>query len=275
VMLPVPLSRVQVPVPAPGLVPLKVAIPLEVAMSNPALMVNELFVMITLSELTHPLLLSVQRKVFTPLPRPVTEVLFEVELLMLAVPLCKVQTPELATPAKFPVRTASPAQTDWSRPASAKTELLVMITSSEAAQELAVFVTVHSKVFAPGPRLVTLVVKFVGVTTVPRPAVFVQRPVAPAEGATAVKVTVLTQTAKSVPAFAVTELLVMMTLSLDTQPRLTMVQRKVLAPAPRLETTVLYWLMFPKLPEPLTRVHVPVPVVGMLPDSVAELTQTP
>ena len=110
--VPVPLSRVQVPVPVVGVVAAKVLVVEQMVWSGPALagLGGASIVMATVSEVVGQTpLLIVQMKVFVPIPRPVIAVLNWVELVIHPVPVSKVQVP-MAGVGSLPARVVVFAQ---------------------------------------------------------------------------------------------------------------------------------------------------------------------
>ena len=94
--VPVPFSRVQVPVPVVGVVAAKVLVVEQMVWSGPAFagLGGASTVMVTVSAVVGQTPLEmVQMKVFVPMPRPVIVVLNWVVLVMVPVPVFKVQFP--------------------------------------------------------------------------------------------------------------------------------------------------------------------------------------
>jgi len=109
---------------------------------------------------------------------------------------------------------------------------------------------------------------------VAKPATTVQFPAPPTPAAEPFKLVVLVQRDWSEPALTVKALLVTMTSSDELQALLVMVQRKVFDPALRPVTGELGEVGVVIAPRPVTRDQRPEPMVGALPDKVAELLQT-
>jgi hypothetical protein len=130
---------------------------------------------------------------------------------------------------------------------------------------------VHRKVFAPAPIPVTVVAGLDAFVMVPVPLTSVHCPV-PVEGAFPAMVAEVIHPLWAGPALAVVGLAtpVMITSSLlGVQVPLEIVQRKVFGPTPSpviVEVALVEEVIFP---DPLTRLHIPVPVEGTFPASVA------
>jgi len=230
-----------------------------------------LFVIVTLELLEQALFVIVQRKVLAPELRPVTDELNCVGVLTVPAPETVVQAPVPMT-GLLPARVAVVTQTDCGAPAlDAVGESLTTVTSLLALQPFRL--TVQRKLLAPWARLPTGELNKLGVVTTPVPRTDVQEPV-PVPGCSPSSVAVLAQTVWLVPAEIAKELLVTTTSSSRTQALFVMVHLKVFGPELNAVTVVLNWLEAVIVAAPVTRVQRPVPIVGMLPASVAVVPQT-
>src|ERR1051326_81391 len=150
----------------------------------------------------------------------------------------------------------------------------MMTVSLDAGHEA--FVTVQTKLFAPRDNPVTPDVGSEGVVTVALPAVTVHAP-APTVGVLPANVAVAAQTVWSGPAFAVVGVssLVIVTVSADGgHDPLVIVQTKLLAPndnpvTPDVGSPGIVTAALPAITD-----HPPVPIVGVVPASVAVTAQT-
>ena len=104
----------------------------------------------------------------------------------------------------------------------------------------------------------------------------VQTPV-PTLGLLPAKIAVVVHTLWSVPATEVeglASLVIVTVLSLTAQPPLEIVHLNTFAPTPKLDTPVLLAVASANVPVPLTTLHKPVPIPGLLPAKVAVGKQT-
>jgi hypothetical protein len=135
---------------------------------------------------------------------------------------------------------------------------------------------VHLNVFAPRPNPVTPDVGLVGVVIVAVPDTTVQAPV-PLVGVLPANVAVVAHTAWSGPAFDAVKppLTVMITSSVDeVHDPLAIVHLNVFAPTPNPVRPDVGLVGVVIVAVPDTTVHVPVPLVAVLPASVAVEAQT-
>lgn len=195
---------------------------------------------------------------------------------MVAVPLTTDHTP-VPIVGVFPAKVAVVTQARfWFAPAAATVgaALLVIITSSKEAVHGGLEI-VHLKVLAPTPRAVSPEVDDPGVVIVPEPPTRVHVPL-PVPGVFPASVAVVAQIVWSDPAAAVVDvpLLVMITSSKDAvHGGLEIVHLNVLAPTPRAVSPEVADPGVVIVPEPPTRVHVPVPVTGVFPARTAVVAQ--
>lgn len=278
VIVPKPLTFVHVPVPDTGVFPARVVDVPQTPCAGPALAgVGAVTpVMVTsLVEVQVPLVI-VQRKVFGPVPRPVTVELGLEGSVIVPDPLTLLHVP-VPVAGALPPRVAEVPHTLCAGPALAAVGApdCVMTTSAvEAAQ--GALAMVQRKVLAPGPRSVTAEVGLVGLVMVPDPLTLVHVPV-PDTGVFPASVTVVAHTVWFVPALAVVgDATPVITTSevLGVHAPFEIVQRKVLGPTPRPVTAEVGLEGLVMVPDPLTLVHVPVPTVGAFPASVAEVPHT-
>ena len=106
------------PFPITGLVAVNVPLSAQTVSSGPALAtLGVLFVIFTSSEAVQLAELTVQVKVFTPAPNPLTVVLFNVGIANTPAPACNVHKPVSPPCGAFPVNVALSAQIVASAPA--------------------------------------------------------------------------------------------------------------------------------------------------------------
>ena len=201
-IVPVPETNVQFPVPTVGVFPARVAVVAQTIWSAPAwaLLGVLVLVMVILSileeELTQGELEMVQRKTFAPTPNPVTPELAALAELIVPVPETNVQFP-VPTVGVFPSRVAVVAQTIWSAPVLAMlgVSVLVMVILSILEEELTQgeLEIVQLNTFAPTPNPVTPEVGELEVVIVPAPETSVQAPV-PTDGVLPARVAVVAHT---------------------------------------------------------------------------------
>ena len=131
----------------------------------------------------HAPLSTVHSNTFTPTPRPVTEVLNAVGLVMVPEPETRLQTPLAGAWGLFPFKITEGVdeQITWSGPALAgdKAPSYTVITtwSVVIAPQVPLF-TVYSKTFTPVPRPLTVVFGSLGLAMLPLPLVSTHVPVA-------------------------------------------------------------------------------------------------
>jgi len=191
----------------------------------------------------------------------------------------KEPAPRMVVHAPVPVPGFSPAsvvvlaQTVWSGPAEMAKVLLNTLTSS--SDEQALFVIVHLKVFVPGVRPVTPLLKVEGELMMPSPLTRLHAPV-PTVGMLPASVAVVPQTPKSAPAVAVVgRSFVTFTSSLAAQPFCVTVQRSVFMPGLIEPSALLKAVGVEMLAEPTTTVQRPVPPeTGAVPAKVAAVLHT-
>lgn len=280
VIVPVPLTNVQVPVPTVGVLPAKVVLlaVIQSVWSGPAVATvgSALILIVTSSDkLAHAPPLMVQRNTLAPTARPVTPEVGDEGVVIVPLPLTKLQlpVPEVGVlPAKVVVVTL---HNDWSGPASAVEGVaLTFIVTSSVVEAQGGLLTVQRNTFAPGSKPVTPEVGELGDVTVPEPLTNVQVPV-PVVGVLPANVTLVLQILWSGPALAAVgrPFIVIVTSFVDeVQGELLMVQRNTLSPTAKPVTPEVGEEGVVTVPLPLTSVQVPVPEVGVLPAKVAVVT---
>jgi hypothetical protein len=279
VMVPVPLTSVQVPVPTVGAFPASVAEVLHKLWFAPAFAVvgGATPVIVTVDvEGVHGGLLMVQVNTFAPTPKPVTPEVGDEGVVIVPVPLVSVQVP-VPTVGVFPANVAVLPQTVCAGPAFAVVgpPVLKIVTVSVDAVHGGLEM-VHMNTFAPAPRPVMVVDDDPGVVMVPAPLTSVQVPV-PITGVFAAIVTVVLQPDCPGPALATVgaAFLVIITVSVvEEHGGLLIVQTNTVEPTPSPVTPDVGDEGVVTDPVPLTTVQVPVPTVGVFPASVAVVAQT-
>ena len=209
----------------------------------------------------------VHMNTFAPTPKPVTPDVGDDEVVIVPAPLTSVHVPVPVTGA-LPANVAELLQSDWFGPAldvvGAATPVMVTV---EVDGEQGGLTMLHMNTFAPTPNPVTPDVGEEGVVIVPAPLTNVHVPV-PVVGAFPANVAVVPQIDWFDPAAEVVgpPVLNIVTVSvLAVQGGFAMVHMNTLAP----ETVPVIVLLGEPgaviVPEPLTSVHVPVPVAGVFP----------
>lgn len=217
----------------------------------------------------HGALLIVQRNTFAPTARPVTPELGEEGVVTVPEPLINVQVPVPVVgvlPAKVAVVTLHKV---WSGPALdvVGVPLTVIVTSSVEGVQGALAM-VQRNTLAPTPNPVKPEVGEEGVVIVPEPEILVQVPV-PVVGVLPASVAVVAHIVWSGPAAEVVGLATLVITTSSFEVLHPIVQRNVFAPTPNPVTPEVGLFGEVMVPVPLTRVQVPLPVVGVLPAKVA------
>jgi hypothetical protein len=205
VIVPAPLTRVQVPVPTVGVLPAIVAELLHPDCVGPAFaVVGEATPVIVTVEVegVHGGLLIVQVNTFGPTPNPVTPEVGEEGVVMVPVPLVSVHAPVPAV-GVFPASVAVVPQTLCAGPAfdvvGVETPVIVTVEVEGVHGGLLI---VQVNTFGPTPNPVKPEVGEDGVVMVPVPLVSVQVPV-PTVGVFPASVAVVPQTVCAGPALDV------------------------------------------------------------------------
>jgi len=238
VTTPAPVTTVQTPVPGVGSFAFKLAVPVHVTMSEPALASIVLLVMLTIADEVQVPLLNVHVNEFKPAPKLVTPLLNKLGVVICDAGFDFVHIP--VAPYKlgsFPNNNASLVHTTKST-ADAVAVTRLLVTSICTKFEHALLVIVHWKMLTSVLRPVTVLLYKVGVVMVPAPDSCVHTPV-PTTGAVAFKVTVLAHTSMSVAAAAVGRSLVIVTSAKAEQNAFATVQRKIFAPFSNAVTVVV------------------------------------
>ena len=277
-IMPVPEISVQVPVPVTGEFPAMVVVEMHRLWSGPAAAVvgTGSRVIVTSSKDGGQVPFEiVQRNTFAPTLNPVTPELGEFGDEIVPVPEISVHVP-VPVDGMFPASVVDDVHSDWSGPAAAVvgSGSRVMITSSMLGGQVP-FEMVQRNTFAPTPRPVTGVVGEDGDEIIPVPEISVHMPV-PVTGEFPAMVVVESHSAWSGPAAAVvgSGSRVIVTSSTDEgQVPFAIVQRKTFAPTLKPVTPELGEFGDVTVPVPETSVHVPVPIAGVFPASVAEDAQ--
>ena len=197
VIIPAPLTKLQTPLPTPGIFPCKVIISLIIIVSLPAYAwVGKSFVITTVSVLIHPLLLTFHVNTLAPLPSPVTTVLLKFISTNNAAPLLTDQYPD---PEEGSVASISEvfSQITWSTPASKSNWLFVILTSSEVLH--IPFEIVQRKIFSPLLKPLTTVFGSFALSNDAAPTTTVHKPI-PTAGVLPWRVVVSRHIAWSIPA---------------------------------------------------------------------------
>jgi hypothetical protein len=279
VIVPVPETKVHKPVPVVGVLPASVAVVPQMVWFRPALETvgAPTPVMVTVDEEdVQGELLMVHWKTLAPIPNPVTPEVGEEGVVIVPVPETRVHKP-VPVVGVFPASVAVVPQTVWLEPAleavGAATPVIVTVEEEAVQGEL---LMVHWKTLAPTPNPVTPDVAEEGVVIVPVPETSVHKPV-PVVGVFPASVAVVPQTVWLGPAFAVVGAATPVIVTVDeeaVQGELLMVHWKTLAPTPNPVTPEFGDEGVVIVPVPETKVHKPVPVVGVFPASVAVVPQT-
>src|ERR1051325_3976428 len=274
-----PVITVPTPVPAGAALPASVVVVEQTVSSGPAFALvgasSRVITTVSLDE-GQLALVIVQTNALAPTESPVTPEVGSPGVVTLALPVITVHTP-VPTDAVLPARAVFVEQTVSSGPAFALVgdASRVITTVSVDEGQLALLI-VQTNVFAPTERPVTAEVGLPGVVTLALPAITVHTPV-PTVGALLARAAVVEQTVWSGPALAVVGAAsrVMTTVSLEDphEPLLT-VHLKRFGPTPRAVTVDVGLPGVVIVPEPLTRLQVPVPTEGVFPARVAVVEHT-
>lgn len=207
-IVPLPLTRLHTPVlGGVGLLPASEVIVVGVhnCWSGPAFAVAAfalytVIVMLSVVGGPHGPLLMVQRKVTTPIPKPVTVVVGDPGVVMVAVPLTTDHVPVLGAVGVFPasVATGELLHALWSGPAlatgAAGSKRVIVTWSVVMPLAHGPLFNVHWNTLVPTPRPLTPDEGEAGEAIVPEPLTSVHCPVAGAMGALPPKVAVVAQT---------------------------------------------------------------------------------
>jgi archaellin len=274
-----PVITVHTPVPTNAVLPARAVVVEQTVSSGPAFaLVGEASrVIITVSlDGVQLALLIVQTNVFAPTESPVTPEVGSPGVVTFALPAMTVHAP-VPTVGVLPARVVVVEQTVPSGPAFAVVgdALLVTKTVSLDGGQLALLI-VQTNVLTPTDSPVTAEVGLPGVVTLALPAITVHTPV-PTVGALPARAAVVEQTVWSGPALAVVgeASRVIATVSVEDphEPLLT-VHLKRFGPTPRAVTVDVGLPGVVIVPEPLTRLQVPVPTEGVFPARVAVVEHT-
>jgi hypothetical protein len=210
-----------------------------------------------------------------PAANPVTPEVGDAGVVTVAVPDTTDHAP-VPLVGVLPARVAVVPHTDWSAPALAVGAAVLTMTTSSVDGVQPEPLIVHLKVTEPTTKPVTPDVGLVGVVTVAAPVTTVHAPV-PLVGVLPASVAVAAHTDWSGPAADAVKppLTVMTTSSVDeVHDPLAIVHLNVFAPTPNPVTpdVALPGVVIVAVPD--TTVHVPVPLVAVLPASVAVEAQT-
>ena len=251
-----------------------------------------LFTMIATSSVligfAHAPLLIVQRKMFVPIPSPVTPLVGDPGVLIVPLPLTRLQMPVLGGVGLFPASEVMVVGVHncWSGPAFAVAAFAlytVMVTLSVVGGPQGPLLIVHCNVTVPMPRPVTVVVGEDGMVMVAVPLSTAHVPVLGVVGTLPASVAVgeLLHTLWSGPALATgaagsKRVIVTWSWVMPfAHGPLLRVHWNTLAPTPRPLTPDEGDVGEAMVPEPLTSVHCPVAgAMGALPPSVAVVVQT-
>ena len=181
VIVPLPLNNVQEPVPDVGVLPFNVVVFAHNTWSVPALAVvgDDKTVMTTVSiDGEQGGLEIVHSKIFCPQPKPETAVVGLEALLNVQLPLTFDHAPVPTVGVLAASVVLVTEQSCWSLPALAMViEPACVITTVSFDEEHGEFDIVHTKVFVPALKPVTVEVGFEGLVTIPLPFIFVHNPV--------------------------------------------------------------------------------------------------
>jgi hypothetical protein len=279
VIVPVPLISVHVPVPTVGEFPAIVKLVLQLTCVGPAFEVvgAAIPVIVTVDvEGVQGGFEIVHSKTFGPTPNPVTPDVGEVGVVIVPVPLTNVHNP-VPTVGVLPANVAVVAQTLCGGPAievvgpPVFVSVTVLVEFGQGGFEI-----VHINTFAPAPTDVIVVVADPGVVIVPDPLTNVHVPV-PDVGLFPAIVNVVLHSVWLGPAAAVVGATTPVIVTVDVvegQGAFAIVHINTFAPTPNPVTPEVGEEGVVMVPAPLTSVHVPVPIVAVLPANVAVVPQT-
>lgn len=279
-IVPVPLNKVQVPVPDAGVLPFNVVVFTHNTWSVPAFAVvgdDKTEITNVSIEGEQGGLEIVQSKIFCPQPKPEIVVIGLNALVNVQLPLTfdHIPVPTVGVFAASVVLVTE--QSCWSLPAMAfviePACIITTVSLEEVQGELDI---VHTKVFIPALKPVTVDVGLVALVIVPLPFSFVQTPF-PVVGVLPFNKAVVAQAVWSVPALAVVGLsaLVILTESADgVQLPFEMRHSNLFVPALSPVMVVFSRVESANIAVPDSTVHLPMPEVGVLPASVALVPHT-